>query len=40
MEPEEGTEAENAERLIEMAEGLSTTIFVRNASEFAGELLG
>jgi hypothetical protein len=39
MEPEPGTEAENAERLIALASGLSTTVFVRNASEFAGHLI-
>jgi hypothetical protein len=32
--------AESAERLVELASGLNTTIFVRNASEFSGELLG
>ncbi len=40
MIPEPGTEAENVDRLIELARGLNTTIFVRNASEFSGELLG
>ena len=40
MIPAPGTEAENVDRLIELAGGLNTTIFVRNASEFSGELLG
>jgi hypothetical protein len=39
MIPEEGEVAESAERLVELAHGLKTTIFVRNASEFAGELI-
>jgi amino acid transporter len=39
MEPEAGTEAENAARLIELASGLNTAIFVRNAGEFAGRLI-
>jgi amino acid transporter len=39
MEPSPGTEAEYAERLVELAEGLRTTIFVRNAGEFAGNLI-
>ena len=39
MEPEEGAEAEYADRLVELAEGLRTTIFVRNAGEFAGNLI-
>jgi hypothetical protein len=39
MEPAEGEEAENAARLVELAKGLKTTIFVRNAGEFAGELV-
>ncbi|MBU0743087.1 amino acid permease [bacterium] len=40
MIPEPGAEAESVDRLIELASGLNTTIFVRNASEFSGELLG
>lgn len=38
-EPEPGTESEYAERLKELAEGFNTTIFVRNAGEFAGLLV-
>jgi len=38
-EPEPGTESEYAERLRELAEGFNTTIFVRNAGEFAGHLV-
>ncbi|MCP4653783.1 MAG: hypothetical protein GY856_00040, partial [bacterium] len=38
-EPEPGTEKEYAERLITLASGLNTTIFVRNAGEFAGNLI-
>jgi hypothetical protein len=38
-DPEPGTEAEYAQRLIEMVEGLNTTIFVHNAGEFAGHLI-
>jgi len=38
-EPEPGTESEYAERLRELAEGFNTTIFVRNAGEFAGHLI-
>jgi len=37
--PERGDEDEYADRLIEIAEGLNTTIFVRNASPFAGNLI-
>jgi amino acid transporter len=40
MIPEPGEESESVERLVELASGLNTTIFVRNASEFSGELLG
>ena len=40
MIPEPGGESESADRLVDMARGLKTTIFVRNASEFSGELLG
>jgi hypothetical protein len=40
MLPEPGKEAESVDRLVELAGGLNTTIFVRNASEFSGELLG
>jgi hypothetical protein len=39
MEPEEGTEDEYAARLRHLAEGLNTTIFVRNAGDFAGSLI-
>jgi amino acid transporter len=39
MEPEPGEESEYAERLIELAQGFRTTIFVRNAGEFAGHLI-
>ena len=39
MEPEPGTEAEYAERLTELTAELRTTIFVRNAGEFAGQLI-
>ena len=39
MQPEPGKEGEYAARLIELAEGLRTTIFVRNAGEFAGNLI-
>ncbi|MHC4859235.1 MAG: APC family permease, partial [Planctomycetota bacterium] len=38
-EPERGAESEYAERIIELAEGLNTTIFVRSAGEFAGRLV-
>ncbi len=38
-EPEPGTESEYATRLKELAEGFHTTIFVRNAGEFAGLLV-
>ena len=40
MIPDPGAEAESVDRLNELASGLNTTIFVRNASEFSGELLG
>ena len=36
---EPGTEEEYADRLIKLASGLRTTIFVRNAGEFAGNLI-
>ncbi len=39
MDPEPGTEAENARRLAQMVGGFNTTILVRNASEFAGRLV-
>jgi amino acid transporter len=39
MVPEQGREEESADRLAELAGGLNTVIFVRNASEFAGELV-
>jgi hypothetical protein len=38
-DPDPGTESEYAQRLIEMVEGLNTTIFVHNAGEFAGHLI-
>ncbi len=38
-EPEPGAEANYASRLIELTDGLRTTIFVRNAGEFAGNLI-
>lgn len=38
-EPEPGTESEYVQRLIDLANGLSTIIFVRNAGEFAGNLI-
>lgn len=37
--PEPGGEADYAEKLSAIAEGLSTVIFVRNAGEFAGNLI-
>ena len=39
MEPKAGEEADAAARLAELARGLKTTIFVRNAGEFAGRLV-
>ncbi len=39
MEPKPGTESKYAKRLIELASGFNTTIFVRNAGEFAGHLI-
>ncbi len=38
--PAEGSEEAYAQRLVEMAEGLSTFFFVKNASLFVGELVG
>jgi amino acid transporter len=38
-EPERGGEPEYADRIIELAGGLNTTIFVRSAGEFAGRLV-
>lgn len=38
-DPEPGTEADYAARLIELSEGLRATIFVRNSGEFAGSLV-
>ena len=38
-EPEHGAEAEYADHLSELADGLQTTIFVRNAGEWAGRLI-
>jgi amino acid transporter len=40
MIPEPGGESESVDRLVELTSGLNTTVFVRNASEFSGELLG
>lgn len=37
--PSPGTEADYATQLINLAEGFKTTIFVRNAGEFAGNLI-
>ena len=37
--PPPGSEETYAERLIELTRGLPTTIFVRNAGEFAGDLI-
>ena len=37
--PEVGKEAEAAERMAGMAEGLSTVFFVNNSSPFGGELV-
>ena len=37
--PPPGTEPQYAERLFELAEGLPTTIFLKNAGEFAGSLV-
>ncbi len=39
MEPDPGTEADYARRLADLVEPLNTTIFVRNAGEFAGHLV-
>ncbi len=39
MEPKPGAEAEYAQRLIDLAGGFKTTIFVRNSGEFAGHLI-
>jgi hypothetical protein len=39
QEPEPGGEAAYADRIIELAEGLNTCIFVRSAGEFAGRLV-
>jgi hypothetical protein len=39
MDPEPGTESQYTDRLIELASGLNTTVFVRNAGEFAGQLI-
>ena len=39
MEPEPGTEEEYARGLAALVEPLNTTIFVRNAGEFAGRLI-
>ncbi|UCE17997.1 MAG: amino acid permease [Gemmatimonadota bacterium] len=39
MEPKPGEEPEYAARLMKMVSGFNTTIFVRNAGEFAGHLI-
>ncbi len=39
QDPPPGSEAEYAMRMQELAAGLRTTVFVRNASEFAGKLI-
>ncbi len=39
MIPEEGEEESYAERLSMLAEGLSSVVFIRNASEFSGRLI-
>ena len=39
MIPSYGDEIRYAERLEQLAEGFKTTIFVRNAGRFAGDLL-
>ena len=39
QDPKAGEEAEYAKRLEKLAEGLNTTVFVRNAGEFAGRLI-
>jgi hypothetical protein len=39
QEPAPGTEAEYSRRMEHLANGLKTTIFVRNAGEFAGKLI-
>jgi potassium/chloride transporter 4/5/6 len=39
QEPKPGREAAYAERIVELAQGLNTCIFVRSAGEFAGRLI-
>jgi hypothetical protein len=39
QEPEQGGEAVYADRMVELAEGFNTCIFVRSAGEFAGRLV-
>ena len=39
MEAKPGNESDYAERLVKMADGFNTSIFVRNAGEFAGHLI-
>jgi hypothetical protein len=39
IEPELGKESDYAEQMKNLVSGLNTTIFVRNASEFAGDLI-
>jgi hypothetical protein len=38
-EPKPGTEADYADRMIELSRNLKTTVFVRNAGKFAGNLI-
>ena len=39
MIPEPGTESDYIDKMIEISDGLKTTVFVRNGVEFAGELI-
>ena len=39
MEPKSGEESDYAERMKKLVSGLNTTIFVRNAGKFAGDLI-
>lgn len=39
MDPQPGDEPSYAGRLVDLASGLNTTVFVRNAGEFAGHLI-
>jgi hypothetical protein len=38
-EPAPGEEDDYAQRLVTLADGFNTTIFVRSAGEFAGQLI-